>query len=330
MNASRARTTVPPKPLRRPESLYDPTAPPTGFAAKDPCILFAYSVLARETRALVAHRPRGRRAPTPENIHQLRVAARRLRVALRLFGRMLPKRAVTVLPLELKWFAGSLGELRDLDVYAESFQRYLSGLPSAERGGFRGYELYRRRERNEARRRAHAALTSLRTAALFETFDQLIAAGPTERALRRWRSLTVREHAQRSIRRSVGRVLRVGAPLVARSRPPKLHELRIKTKRLRYELEFFANVFPKLARHAQACKALQDLLGAHQDVYAGNARLRRYAVLLRERGIDDSLPPALEQLRRGQFAVARGVRATFRDLWPDFAAAIDTAPRAIG
>ena len=59
----------------------------------------------------------------------------------------------------------------------------------------------------------------------------------------------------------------------------ELHDLRIKTKRLRYELEFFADVYPPLKQTAKECKALQDLLGTHQDVYAATARLRRYAAL---------------------------------------------------
>ena len=85
----------------------------------------------------------------------------------------------------------------------------------------------------------------------------------------------MRDGVRQSVRRSVGRVRRLGNQLTTRARPAELHELRIKTKRLRYELEFFADVYPPLKQTAKECKALQDLLGTHQDVYAATARLRR-------------------------------------------------------
>jgi CHAD domain-containing protein len=94
---------------------------------------------------------------------------------------------------------------------------------------------------------------------------------------------------------------------------------------LRYELEFFADVEPALKQTATECKALQDLLGTHQDVYAALARLRRYAALLRKQGGDGEATPALAQLRKDQLAVGRTVRRTFRAKWPAFVAAIGAA-----
>jgi CHAD domain-containing protein len=114
-----------------------------------------------------------------------------------------------------------------------------------------------------------------------------------------------------------------------RARPTELHELRIKTKRLRYELEFFADAYPPLKQAAKECKAVQDLLGVHQDVYAANARLRRYAALLRKQGEDGALPPALAQLRKNQLAVARGVRRSFRAKWPAFVAALGATRKLV-
>ena len=134
---------------------------------------------------------------------------------------------------------------------------------------------------------------------------------------------------RQSIRRSVGRVRRLGNQLTTRARPAQLHDLRIKTKRLRYELEFFADVYPPLKQTAKECKALQDLLGMHQDVYTATARLRRYAALLRKHGADGALPPALVELRRSQLALAREVRQSFRAKWPAFVATIGAARRVV-
>ncbi|HEX7238181.1 MAG TPA: CHAD domain-containing protein [Gammaproteobacteria bacterium] len=299
------------------------------FAPHDAFIAFAHAVLQREAAALLASRPQVESSPTPDEIHRLRVAARRLRVAFRLFGRMLPSGDGARFVTELRWFASSLGDVRDLDVYTESFRAYVQALPPERRGGLSGYELYLRRERAEARQRAAAAAASPRAAALLADIERFSAAGPSAGAVRRWSSLSVGDAMRQSVRGSVGRVLRLGNELTTRARSAELHDLRIKTKRLRYELEFFAEVYAPLKQTAKECKALQDLLGTLQDVYAGTARLRRYSALLRKQGTDGTLPPALLQLRANQLALARELRRSFRATWPAFVAAIDAVRKLV-
>jgi len=285
-------------------------------------------MLRREAAGLAANKPQAEQ-PTPDEIHQLRVAARRLRVALRLFARLLPSKTTAHFNAELRWFAGSLGDVRDLDVYTENFKAYVQTLPPEQRGGLSGYEMYLRRERTEARQRAAAAVASPRAAALLADIERFVAAGPSAGALRRWSSLTVGDAMRQNVRRSVGRVRRIGNGLMTRARPAQLHDLRIKSKRLRYELEFFAEVYPPLKQTAKECKALQDLLGTIQDAYTATARLRRYSALLRKQGGDGELPPALDELRKNQLTVARDVRRSFRATWPAFVAAIGAARKLV-
>jgi CHAD domain-containing protein len=230
---------------------------------------------------------------------------------------------------ELRWFASSLGDARDLDVYTEHLRAYVQELPPQQRAGLSGYQMYLRRERAEARHKASEAVASPRAAALLDDLASLVAAGPTTGALRRWGSLSVRDAMRQSIRRSVNRVRRLGSQLTGRARPAELHALRIKAKRLRYELEFFADVYPPLKQTAKECKALQDLLGTHQDVYAAMERLRPYTALLRKQSGDGALPPALVELRKRQFALARDVRRKFRANWQAFAAAIGAARKLV-
>jgi CHAD domain-containing protein len=191
------------------------------------------------------------------------------------------------------------------------------------------YQLYLRRERAEARHKAAAAVASPRAAALIADLQKFVGTSVSAGALRRWGTLSVHDAMRQCVRRSVGRVRAFGNTLLQRARPAELHELRIKTKRLRYELEFFAAAHPPLKQAAKDCKALQDLLGVHQDVHAATARLRRYALLLRKQGEDGTLPPALAQLRKNQLAVAREVRRSFRTTWPAFVAAIGAARKLV-
>src|SRR5262245_44021824 len=183
MSEPRAQRHVAPTPLLRSGEPRGAAAP--GFSPADPFIAFAHSVLRREAAGLVANKPQAEQ-PTPDEIHQLRVAARRLRVALRLFARMLPSKELAHFNTELRWFAGSLGDIRDLDVYTDNFKAYVQTLPQEQRAGLSGYEMYLRRERTEARQRAAAAVASPRAAALFADFERFVAAGPSPGAARRW------------------------------------------------------------------------------------------------------------------------------------------------
>jgi CHAD domain-containing protein len=327
MNEPRAQRHV--APTHPPRSGASSGAAAPAFSPNDAFIVFAHTILHREATALATNKPQVASSPTPDEIHQLRVAARRLRVALQLFDRMLPSSDAVRFRSDIKSFASSLGDVRDLDVYFDSFKTYVETFPPKLRSGLSGYQMYLRRERAEARTAAAAALASPRTARLLDEIERFVAAGPSAGALRRWGSLSVRDAMRQGIRRSVGRVRRLGNALTVRARPAELHELRIKTKRLRYELEFFADVYPPLKQTAKECKALQDLLGTHQDVHAALARLRRYAALLRKQGADAVLTPALAQLRKDQLAVAREVRRSFRAQWPAFVAAIGAARKLV-
>jgi CHAD domain-containing protein len=308
------------------------TAPPSddpGFAPSESFVVFAHATLRRELDELAAARPRDTASPTPHEIHQLRVAARRLRVALRLFRHMLPSRTVAHLRADLRWFAGALGDVRDLDVYADNFRAYAHDVPAEQKHGLGAYELWLRRERAEARSKMAGVFAAPRYEALFATAASFLADGPSDGALRRWRSLPTRDGIRRSLAASSKRVRRLGDRVTARSTPREIHELRIRSKRLRYELEFFARVYPALGPTARAVKALQDLLGAHQDVYTATARLRRYAAVLRKQGAGTQLPPALAELRRSQLRHARALRKSFVAQWQPFAAIMNDAQKTV-
>ena len=75
----------------------------------------AILVLVRNAAAFDEHLPGAREGQDPVHVHQMRVATRRIRAALRLFGDVLPADASS-LNDELNWIAGQLGAARDLDV----------------------------------------------------------------------------------------------------------------------------------------------------------------------------------------------------------------------
>ena len=123
--AQRASASLPPS-----KQSDDASAPRTPLTPDEPFLLLAYATLERELSAFTAARPYQVSAPTPHEIHQLRVGARRLRVALRVFRRLLPSTAAKRLRDDLRWFARALAEVRDLDVYTANFHAYAQRIPA--------------------------------------------------------------------------------------------------------------------------------------------------------------------------------------------------------
>ena len=90
--------------------------------------MLAFAVLRRQLAVVRAKEPGTRLGEDPEELHDMRVATRRLRAALSLFEAVLPVRA-QVFREELGWLARLLGSVRDLDVQLEG----LAGLSRRRR-----------------------------------------------------------------------------------------------------------------------------------------------------------------------------------------------------
>jgi CHAD domain-containing protein len=241
-----------------------------------------------------------------------------LRVALRLFRHVLPARKTAALRKELRWFARALGEVRDLDVYADNFRSYLQMLPPEQLQDLGGYELHLRRARAEARSNLGAVFADQRYAALLGSFAAFLDGAPTPAALRRWRSFKISDGFKKYLRKSARRVQKLGRKVGRTAAAKKLHALRIRTKRLRYELEFFAEVYPSLESTARAAKALQDVLGAHQDACTASSRLRRYVRSLPARPEGAPRPAALQHLLESQRRKAQEARLALGFEWRRF------------
>lgn len=216
----------------------------------------------------------------PEYIHQMRVAARRLRAALRLFAPLLPDSfSDRVLP-PLQELMSVLGEARDLDVLlTEIAAPVLADLPDEPRLGELIGMLTERRY--EARRRVLDLLSSPTFGQNLLLFlgqfhhlgdsapadENLAAAAPLLRGFARDRLTWLRR-----------KVLKLAA--CARiDDAVSLHTLRIAIKRLRYALEFFAPLAAKksLDRAVGALAGMQETLGQINDLASANRLLGEYA-----------------------------------------------------
>ncbi|EYT81058.1 hypothetical protein CF54_21785, partial [Streptomyces sp. Tu 6176] len=128
---------------------------------------------------LVALDPAVRR-DLPDSVHRMRVATRRLRSALRTYGRVLDRAATAPLAAELKWLAGELGLDRDHEVLAERLTAALDALPETlVTGPVRTrLRLWSASRRAGARSRVLAVLDGGRYLALLDALDALTARPP--------------------------------------------------------------------------------------------------------------------------------------------------------
>jgi CHAD domain-containing protein len=240
----------------------------------------AFAVLRRQFAEMRAHEPGTRIGEDPEELHDMRVATRRMRAALRLFEDALPERGRWFRE-ELRWLAGSLGDVRDLDVQIhrlEAWREKADGESSDSLGKI--VDVVKRR-RAEARGRMLEALDSVRYERLETSFGEMLRRGPgAERGLAQGNGRSpegepVTSAAPGLISARYRKWRKAAGRLDESSFPDDFHDLRKKGKRLRYALEFVSSVYGKpVAGLISTLKALQDDLGDYQDAVVAAETLR--------------------------------------------------------
>jgi CHAD domain-containing protein len=155
-----------------------------------------------------------------EEVHQMRVATRRLRGALRVFGDILPPEAGT-LHEELSWIADRLAPARDLDVQLERLSRTANEL-GLDAALIRPYRSWLEAERRNVQAALDDALTSTR----FERLLQLMESQHD------WTTQpTISEgDGPRRLRRAYKRLKRRAGRLEPNSSPADLHTVCIRAK----------------------------------------------------------------------------------------------------
>jgi len=273
--------TDPPEPEQIDAGSADPTpavagAPADGADAFDLTTSAPAMALAELRRLLAAwrrHEPGARLGEDPEELHQLRVTARRIDATLGLFRRQLPAALVRARK-PTKAILRSLGAARDLDVQLSELARYCAHLPEEERAAAEPLRALLERDRSRARSRMVRSLDAEPTRHWLETLTQATnaergagnGADPAmvvmpERVRRRFRKL------RKSVRK-----------LRPKSSMEDYHLVRRRAKQLRYATECGAVMFGKPANDMlKALRRLQDKLGAHQDACMAQNRLAAIA-----------------------------------------------------
>jgi len=257
---------------------------PTAITPSSTMGELAFAVVRRQVAILRDKEPGTRLGEDPEELHDMRVATRRLRAGLSLFATVLPVRA-QALREELGWMGRLLGAVRDLDVQREGLAEMAhatAGWASVAHGApdhdpLGELSALLEREWEAARADLLSALDSVRWERLCRGLVAMVQQGPARRSVASRAPaviglpdlVLVRHDA---VAKAAKRARRTG-------KVTDFHRLRIRSKRLRYALEFGSEVYEgHTARYVRELTAVQDELGLMQDAEVASLRLAELAV----------------------------------------------------
>lgn len=227
----------------------------------------------RDHRDELLHNDPGVREGDPDAVHDMRVATRRLRSTLGTFRKILGD--TDPLRDELRWIAGLLGAVRDGDVLADELIEEISHTAADLVPGPVTRRIRRRLERDvsHARSELHDALNSGRYFAMLDELDRFVDATTPEPTGAALRKRTRKRLAKADL--SVEMAMRSDLVAPSDERDHALHDARKDYKKARYAVEVLTPLHRKAAKRLVIrLKALQDLLGEHQDAVVAAALLR--------------------------------------------------------
>jgi CHAD domain-containing protein len=200
-----------------------------------------------------------------EFLHDLRVAVRRTRSAVKLLGDVLPSGLAGHYAAEFKWLGDLTTPTRDLDVHLLGFGAMTEHLADGSPADLEPFRAFLVRRRAREFRRLSAALRSPRFRAITEGWRKALL--EVRDARRPRKPMTTAGLAVTRTGRVFRKVAARGGAITAASPPESLHNLRKRSKELRYLLEFFAPLYDPLVYRKVLgdLKQLQDCLGEFQD-----------------------------------------------------------------
>lgn len=277
---------------------------------------------AEQVRALRRH-DLGVRRGEDDAVHQMRVAARRLRSGLRVFRPLLDRVWADDLRGELAWLAGELGAARDGEVLAERLSLALEALPSDvdATDAARLLQAHLDEQHRDGEAVALAALRSQRYAALLDRLVDAASSPPTTAAAEG----ECRDVLPPLVKKAWKKLAREVAALRMAGDDDSWHEARKTAKRVRYASEAVTPALGKPAKKlAKQVERVTELLGQHQDaavaadVLAHLATDRSRALHLpRSAAAAAKVGFALGALHAAQRAEVRVLRADLLEIWPE-------------
>jgi CHAD domain-containing protein len=251
-----------------------------------------------------------------EFLHDMRVAVRWTRSALKLCGDALPDGLAVQYAPEFRWLGDLTTPTRDLDVFLLGYPAMAAAIVGGCEEDLIPFRDHLVRSRAVAHRQLLTGLRSARFARLLTGWRAGLSDG------RGPRRPTVAQLADTKIAAAHGKALRVGAGITASSPSQRLHDLRKRCKELRYLVEMFGSLHDPGQRWqaVRELKSLQDCLGEFQDAEVQRAEIHAFAAQM----MAARTAPVETLLAMGEIAASLAVRqararAQFDGRFADFA-----------
>ena len=224
--------------------------------------------LARHVRWLIAHDPGARLGREPESLHQMRVATRQLRAVLRATRPLLVPEWADSLRDELRWLGRVLGPARDLDVQLAYFREESTVLDTRDRRPLTQFIAHLEAQRNHVQ---EVMLSELKSERYLDLIRRLQQAPHDPTVVES--TVTLHDLANQEFTKLRNAIRQAGdSPNNA-----NIHKTRIRTKRARYAAELAEPTVGKPAtRFINKARAVQDVLGMHQDAIQAEAHIRAF------------------------------------------------------
>ncbi|MDD2914836.1 MAG: CHAD domain-containing protein [Gallionella sp.] len=212
-----------------------------------------------------------------EYLHQMRVALRRLRVVLRMAGKLRADSQLEALGKDVAALCIALGRTREWDVFIAQIAQPMCAR-MAGHGGLQAMLATSERQRD-------GCYAALRGAARARELQRLILRFAVWMNGSYWLHQgedmpLVRNFSARRLRKLAGRFTQSGLQLDTLD-AARLHSLRILAKKLRYSAEFFSDLYgrKKTGAFLAALSEVQEVLGQINDVAVAHRLLEELAAL---------------------------------------------------
>lgn len=210
----------------------------------------------------------------PEAVHQMRVALRRLRSAIRVFGPVVAGPGLVQVKEEIGWLLGHLGRARDDHVFlAEIVEPVVAAHPATQPLAALRADWLAENEKNEAA--ALAAVADRRFTTMLLTVAAWVEAGDWLASGQPLLAEPIGPFARAVLAKRDRRLRNAGGDHLSALAPEDLHRARILAKQVRYAGEFFAPLWRRKATRPflDVLAELQDVLGQLNDIAVARTRL---------------------------------------------------------
>ncbi len=234
--------------------------------------MVAHKVFSQQFARMLAHEKGTRKGEDIEELHDMRVAIRRMRAAAKVFEAYMDSKKLGPHLKGLRSTLGALRDIRDLDVFREKAEDYLKKLPPENKNDLEPLFSVIAGERKKALKNMLLYLDSEKYANFKKEFANFLSVSEYWALPTTTRKDDALPHRIRDVLPSIlySKFADISAysewiegPYVSVKR---LHRMRIAAKGLRYTLEFFGDTLKKEAETIiTEFKILQDHLGDIQD-----------------------------------------------------------------